>query len=109
MKDHAARLKCATVGFIPPGQTTVVATTSYQGAKFPKVGSGSYLESSGTPGTANTSTAVVIDSGAYIVSVRTFGADPITVKDLQTIAARAVKRLPVPTAIPATTTTAAPK
>ena len=104
-KDHAARLKCTTVGFIPQGSTTSGAPTMYQEAKFPKIGAGSYLESSGAPGTVDASAVVTFVSGPYLVRLGTFGTDPITTTEFQKIAPRALKRLPVPTPIPPTTTT----
>ena len=103
-KSHKARMKCGTLGFIPPGSATVGGSTTYQTAKFPKIGSGVYYESSGVPGTASTNTAVTFVSGPYIVRLGTFGGtNPLTVTDLKTIAPRALKRLPIPTPIPPTT------
>jgi hypothetical protein len=105
-KDHAARLKCATLGFVQPGKATVSGTTTYQGGKFPAVGGGSILESSGTPGTVNTNTIVTFVSGNYIVGLTTFGGtDPLSVKDFKLIAPRALKRLPHPKSITPTSTT----
>lgn len=105
-KSHRARMKCGTLGFIPLGSTTAKATTTYQSAKFPKIGGGSFYESSGTPGTVNTNAVVAFVSGAYIVRLGTFGGThPLTITDFKTIAPRALKRLPIPTPIPATTTT----
>jgi hypothetical protein len=105
-KDHAARIKCGKLGFVQPGKTTVTGTTTYQGGKFPSVGGGSILESSGTPGTVNTNTSVTFVSGNYIVGLTTFGGtDPLSVKDFKLIAPRALKRLPHPTSITPTSTT----
>jgi hypothetical protein len=102
---HAARLKCGTLGFVRPGGTAVTGTTSYQGGKFPKIGGGSYLESSGTPGTVNTNTNVTFVSGPYLVGLTTFGGtSPVTVAEFRSIAPRALKRLPVSTPIPTTST-----
>jgi hypothetical protein len=107
-RSHTARLKCGTLGFIPPGGTTAKGTTAYQTAKFPKIGGGAYYESSGVPGTADTNAAVTFVSGPYIVRLGTFGGtNPVTITDLKTIAPRALKRLPIPTPIPPTTTTLA--
>lgn len=104
---HTARLKCGTLGFVRPGATAVSGTTSYQGGKFPKIGGGSYLESSGVPGTVNTNTSVTFVSGPYLVGLTTFGGtSPVTITEFRTIAPRALKRLPVPTPIPTTTTAA---
>jgi hypothetical protein len=106
LKDHAARVKCVTVGFVRQG--VLAGSTRYQGAKFPKVGGGSYLESSGTPGTVNTNTVVRFVSGPYVVALGTFGGtNPLTVADFKTIAPRALRRLPIPTPIPPTTPTTA--
>jgi hypothetical protein len=106
LKDHAARVKCATVGFVRQG--VPAGSTPYQGAKFPKIGGGSYLESSGTPGTVNTNTMVRFVSGPYIVALGTFGGtNPLTVAALKTIAPRALRRLPIPTPVPPTTSTTA--
>jgi hypothetical protein len=105
-KNHAARLKCGTVGFIPQGSTTPGGTTAYQTAPFPKIGAGAYLESSGAPGTVNTNTSVTFVSGPYVVRIGTFGGtDPLTTADLKKIAPRALKRLRKPTPDTSTATT----
>jgi len=106
LANHAARLKCGTVAYIPKGATTPGGTTPYQGAKFPKIGNGAYLESTGTPGTSQTNASVTFVSGPYVVRLARFGGtDPLTTADFEKIAPRALTRLRKPAKPAATTTT----
>jgi hypothetical protein len=106
VKSHAARIKCGTVGFIQALGASPSGTTKYSTVKFPKIGSSSYLEIVGDPTTTSSEVSEKFVSGPYIVALNTFGGSlPPSIKELKTIAKRAVKRLPIPTAIPPTTST----
>jgi hypothetical protein len=108
--NNAAAVKCAALGFVPPKQTAPVDTVNVARVKFPKVGTASYAQTTGEATSTNHPTLVGFVSGPYIVLMGTTGpGQALSLKDLETSAARAQKRLPFSTPIPATTTTTAPK
>lgn len=106
VKNHTARMTCGSVGFIQSLGASPSGTSQYSTVKFPKIGGGSYIEIVGDPTTTSSEMSVKFVSGPYIVALNTFGGgNPPSIADLKTIAKRAVKRLPIPTVIPPTTTT----
>lgn len=91
--NEAVRLRCAAVGFIPPGATAPIATLHYAKTKVPKVGGGSFA-STGSYGATTGSSAVTFVSGAYVVGIGVAG-EPFapSASELKTILKNAERRL----------------
>jgi hypothetical protein len=105
-KNEAARLKCRTVGFVPPGTNAPIASVTYHKATVAKVGNGAFADFStptpapGATGTTSLATAtsagasLTILSGSHLVILSFPGASlPLSVKQMQATATRAVQRL----------------
>jgi len=93
-KSAAAAATCGTLGFVPPGKTAPTSTVEVTRVEFPKIGSGSYAQTSGPPSAVNPVTTAAFVSGAYIVIVGTTGTpDAPSVHTLETIVGRARQRL----------------
>jgi hypothetical protein len=109
VKNETARLKCRTVGFVPPGTNAPVASVTYHKATLAKVGNGAFADFS-TPGAASGATdttvpitassagaSLTILSGPHLVLLGFPGASlPLTVKQMEATAKRAVQRLSSP-------------
>jgi hypothetical protein len=92
--SNAAAVKCGTLVFVPPTPATPSATVRVARVEFPRIGSGSYAQTSGALTAVNPVTTVAFVSGAYVVIVGTTGAPGApSVHALASIVARARARL----------------
>lgn len=88
----ADAIDCGTVDVIRPESDEVLTTQSYDTVPFPKIGDQTLVVSVSFGNTSDTGVTVMFRSGTSVVFLNSFDAT-LTVKDLKTIARKAVKRL----------------